>query len=402
LAPSFSFRGQPFRAEDAAGSFLERVLSAPDLESLTVVVAWARFGGLRRFEDEICAFRERGGHFQLIAGIDEGVATVPGLQLAIELADSPFVFHDRGARTFHPKIYLAQGSSRAMLLVGSSNLTAGGLYSNYEASLEAEFQLPAEAGEQALTAAREYVAALLADEELCLPLDEDLLERLIADPRYAIAPDERRRTPATEPPEGAEVEEVDQHGQVTDAGEEIFGTSRHAKAPARPLPPGAREEAMLPVGNAQSGEVTGEEISAASVARWTKVLPASDAQHPPSPNSNPLGNMRLTKAGHQIDWLTWFRHELFGPAAWQNETDRKGNPIEVAEIPFAVTIAGESLGVLTLRVDHAPHRESGQSNHASVLHWGPLAPILRETNYSDYTLTLERLVDDSYRLEISL
>jgi len=58
--------------------------------------------------------------------------------------------------------------------------------------------------------------------------------------------------------------------------------------------------------------------------------------------------------------------------------------------------------VRTLKVDHAPHRESGQSNHASVLHWGPLAPVLRETNYSGYTLTLERLADDSYRLDISL
>jgi len=389
LAPSLSFRGQPFHAEDAAGTFLERALSAPDLGALTVVVAWARSGGLRRFEDEICSFRERGGHFQLILGIDEGVATVPGLQLALQLADSPFVFHDRGARTFHPKIYLAEGPGRAMLLVGSSNLTAGGLYSNYEASLEAEFALPAEEDEQALTAVRGYVSTLRADEELCLPLDQKLLERLVGDPRYAIAPDERRSTSAAEP--SRERTEV-----------EIFGTSRHAKAPARPLPPGARGEAAPSVGGAESGEVAGEGTGAVGVARWTKVLPASDAQHPPSPNSNPLGNMRLTKAGHQIEWLTWFRHELFGPAAWHDETDRKGNPIEVAEIPFAVTIAGEPLGVRTLKVDHAPHRESGQSNHASVLHWGPLAPVLRETNYSDYTLTLERLADDSYRLDISL
>jgi hypothetical protein len=45
-----------------------------------------------------------------------------------------FVFHDENlALTFHPKVYLAHTSEGgAWLSIGSSNLTAGGLYSNYE------------------------------------------------------------------------------------------------------------------------------------------------------------------------------------------------------------------------------------------------------------------------------
>jgi hypothetical protein len=138
------------------------------------------------------------------------------------------------------------------------------------------------------------------------------------------------------------------------------------------------------------------------VATWTKVLPASDAQHPPSPGSNPLGNVRLTQAGHgKINWLTWFRHELFGPAKWEGVKDRNGNDVEIAWVPFVVTIGGKSHGVIELQVDHAVHRESGQHNHATVLHWGRLGPVLRRTDYTGHVLTLQRLSEGTYRLDIS-
>ena len=67
-----------------------------------------------------------------------------------------------------------------------------------------------------------------------------------------------------------------------------------------------------------------------------------------------------------------------------------------------MTIAGESRGVVVLQVDHAPHRESGQHNHA---HGPPLGPhsmqVLRATNYTGHTVALERMSDGSYRLDIS-
>lgn len=397
MSPTLSFRGQPFLEEDTAGAFLERALSDPEIESVTMLVAWARFGGLRRFKERFQTFRRRGGQIRLILGIDEGIATVPGLTVAIEVADRAFVFHDRTARTFHPKIYLAEGSGKAILAVGSSNLTAGGLYSNYEASLEAEFTLPAESEEAALLGAREYVAKLLADKKVCKPLDESLLARLVASPRYAISKRERRAS--TPPPKGLGAEEVD-HEETGEAGLEIFGSSKYEKPSAPGLSGSAREELkqLEPPPAPPPAPPTGAPIA---VATWTKVLPASDAQHPPSAGSNPLGNVRLTKAGHAIDWLTWFRHDLFGPAKWKKGKDRNNNDVETAAVVFDVTIAGKSQGLISLRVDHAPHRESKQANHATVLHWGPLGPLLRATDYTGYVLTLQRMSDGSYRLDIS-
>ena len=136
-------------------------------------------------------------------------------------------------------------------------------------------------------------------------------------------------------------------------------------------------------------------------ATWTKRLRKTDAQHPPSAKSNPVGSARLTKARHKISSLTWFREELFGPAAWSAGRDSKDNPIETATVSFLVSIDGQSHGLVDLKVDHAPHRVSDQDNHATVLHWGDLSPLLRDTDYTGHTLTLQRMSDGSYRLDIS-
>jgi hypothetical protein len=384
---------------------LSKTLADTDIESLTMLIAWARFGGLGRFEKEIKAFRRRGGKLQLIVGIDQGIATEPGLKLAIELATQAFVFHDSES-TFHPKLYLGEGAAKASLLVGSSNLTAGGLFSNYEASMEAEFALPSEAGEPALAAAREYIARLLADKGVCLPLTNTLLRQLMANPRYAIS--QRERRPPASKRKGRRGEGLDETAETGEPGKAIFGASKHKKPPVPKLPSRAAKELKKlekkkPSGPAPAAPVPVKE-TAAPVATWTKELSASDAQHPPSSGSKPsnvIGNVRLVKAGNPIDWKTWFRNDLFGLAAWKKARDRRKNKIEVAIVAFDVTIDGKSYGAVDLRVDHGIHRVSKQDNHATILHWDSLSSVLRETDYTGYVLTLQQMSNGSYRLDIS-
>jgi HKD family nuclease len=372
MAPSLRFRGQPFHQGDTVGAFLTEALADTGIERLTMVVAWARLGGLGRVKSELDAFRSRGGRVRLILGIDEGVATRPGLLAAIEMTDEPYVLHNRGARTFHPKLYLAEGTEKVVVLAGSSNLTAGGLFSNYEASLEAEFELPAEADSDAIVGAREYIEKLLADEELCLSLDAELLDRLLDDSRYSISKGERR-----EP------------GRARDAGEAIFGSSRHVLV----TPPKLSSEKQAEGGFDETGVVS------TAVETWIKKpLRPSNVQQSPS---HQVGSLRLTNSGNAIKCQTWFRYEMFGGEAWTDGQDENGNPKETTVIPFEVTIDGSSHGLVELEVDHAPHRESDQDNHATLLRWGDLSPTLRATDYTDYTLTIQRMSDGTYRLDIS-
>lgn len=43
--------------------------------------------------------------------------------------------HNENASTFHPKVYVFKNETQAIVVVGSGNLTEGGLFTNYEASV---------------------------------------------------------------------------------------------------------------------------------------------------------------------------------------------------------------------------------------------------------------------------
>lgn len=425
MTPSLGFLGQPAWGDQALAAFLERAARDADIDSLTVVVAWARYRGLIRVRAAIEELRARGGTTRLIVGIDEGGATRPGLLLALQLFDEAHVFHDPGGGTFHPKIYLAEGPGKVLLAVGSSNATPGGLFSNYEASLEASFTLPAEADEPALVGVHSYIRDLLAETATCLPLNEELVDRLVKSRRYSVAGHEqpsRRGRFASQ----ARVDEadLDASGFTEESGDEarLFGARQGPRVNAPLLSAKATQELhslelapddeaeqdpelpppsdVTPPAGAATGATAVKQSSSARVS-WTKVLPRGDAQQQLSSRTNVTGNVRLTQAKHDIDWTTWFREDLFGSAAWRPDTDIKGSPIERADIPFQVTIDGLGLGTIELEVTHAPHRESGQSNHTTVLRWGPLMGTMRGTDYTGYTLTLAQLPGGSFELDIS-
>lgn len=427
MSPSLRLLRQPSREADTLAAFLRRALADSAVDSLIVVVAWARFGGLARVQRELEAFKTRGGTSTIILGIDAGGATRPGLLLATALFDDAFVFHDPAGGTFHPKLYLASGSEQAFLVVGSSNATAGGLFGNYEASLEARFTLPDEHEDPALADAQAYVEELIGETELCLRLDTETIDRLVQERRYGVAGNERRRTPSALKASGSSDASDDSAGadEHAPAALKLFGARKAPRSGTPALGATALTElASLEIASDDEAEDDHEQgplphdldgpsepvrIAPASPsareaptasASWSKVLPRGDAQQV-APGTNPTGNLRLTKAKHDIDWTRWFRDDLFGSAAWRKGSDVGGKPIEVADIPFAVTIAGVALGQITLQITHAAHRESGQHNHTTVLRWGPLLPTVRATDYTKYTVTLARLTDGSFALDVS-
>ena len=127
------FVGQPFAEHPNLVDFIEHARDEGFAE-LKIAVAWAKRSGLGRVWDALGEFRDQGGRITLIVGVSEGGATKEGLELALEAADQGYVFHDP-RRTFHPKVYFASSLGQRSLMVGSSNLTAGGLSWNYEASI---------------------------------------------------------------------------------------------------------------------------------------------------------------------------------------------------------------------------------------------------------------------------
>jgi hypothetical protein len=431
MAPSVSFHGQPFGKARPAGSILRAMLDDDELSTIAIVVAWVRFRGLLRLKPSFEAFRKRGGRLRVVLGVDEGGATRPGLLGAMRLANEAYVFKDACGGTFHPKVYLGEGAHKAELLVGSTNLTPGGLYVNVEASTLTVFDLPAEDKHPALGDARLFIAGLIDDREACRRLTRKTVDELCADKRYRIALNERPRSRARGRPRGADRADIDETaaGAGTDEPGPLFSPSRRRRTripsltqadrdelaalelddPQEPGPPGAAgspEGGVPPSAPVSSGSPVPSSALAPPGAPsvtdvWTKKMNRSDAQQV-SERSNPTGLLRLTKEDHDVDPQTWFRRTFFrAPVKWKRTTDRRNNRVEQADVKFDVRIEGVDLGKFKLKVDYGIHREAKQKNIPTVIHWGPdLAKALRKRDRSGRMLTLERLDGGSYRLSI--
>ena len=144
-------------------------------------VAFVKRSGVRHIAPALTAFA-RTGHAEIVAGIDHRGTSSEGLRdllYAVSPRGRIIVFHNRLPFTFHPKVYLFKSSAAAEVLVGSGNLTEGGLFTNYEASLRLSLDL-ADPKQAKVLQSLERVLDSWADLSTgaALVLDEALLARI--------------------------------------------------------------------------------------------------------------------------------------------------------------------------------------------------------------------------------
>lgn len=370
------FSAQPWDGGRNVGDFLTDATDAPSAGSrLRIAVAWTRASGLTLAEPHFAKVTSAGGTVDLITGLSAGGATRQGLERALEVCTTVHVVFDLTGPTFHPKLYMYRGEPTSRLLVGSSNLTAGGYFRNIEAGITVE----APDGEaEVFDEVDGWLDDLIADSALVLPLTPDLLAELVAHPRYKIG-DETARAAGGSTPGSSSTEEG------------------HFSKSVR-----KRRYVVTPAGGGTAAALVEEETveptptTPATVLRvWSKPLSDSDALRPPKATTKFTGALRLTKSVFPIDKNTFFMNELFASVTWAKEGDKL-----VTVVPFKTTINGVDQGVYTLMVDFFESRISDQNNIPTVLHWGALAPVLRANDYRGHWVVLRSLSDDSFELEI--
>jgi hypothetical protein len=222
------FIGQPFIGSGTVGGALDTALRDPALMKAWFATAWAKKSGMSRIVGGLAALHRRGGTGEIIVGVDEGGATLEGLHLAMRLFDTAWVFHDPGTRTFHPKLYVVEGRETATAIVGSGNMTMGGLYENYEAGLVLDLDRHDEQHEALLASLRSYYDALLGTAGACRPLDTALIDALRLDPKIVVESERanRRRRQATT---------SQASGSVSLFGPPIGGLARAPSAEVTPI-----------------------------------------------------------------------------------------------------------------------------------------------------------------------
>lgn len=127
-----------FTHENVVGKEISKTLKSGKYTDFKIAVAYSRNSGIGRIYNELLRFSNNGGKTSVIAGIDQGHTSYQALSnLKVFAKDNMFIHYNKNRNvTFHPKIYLFGNNDIERIIVGSSNLTAGGLFSNYEANVD--------------------------------------------------------------------------------------------------------------------------------------------------------------------------------------------------------------------------------------------------------------------------
>lgn len=122
---------------------MNELLQADGLSRVRFSFAFARWDGLGLISESLEGFLERGGRFESVFGAGNGVTSPDVLLYGLMLkARYPgrtyagFIEDEYANALFHPKVCMFGFPDREVALVGSANLTGGGLVRNGETMIE--------------------------------------------------------------------------------------------------------------------------------------------------------------------------------------------------------------------------------------------------------------------------
>ncbi|TFB10222.1 hypothetical protein E3V36_04600 [Candidatus Marinimicrobia bacterium MT.SAG.2] len=122
--------------ETVIGNEITTSLGSGQYKNFKMVVAFAKNSGIGRLYNDLSSFSNQGGKVEAIVGIDQKVTSYQSLiNLKAITKENLYIHHDNGTINFHTKMYLFGNTEIDKVIVGSSNLTAGGLYMNFEANI---------------------------------------------------------------------------------------------------------------------------------------------------------------------------------------------------------------------------------------------------------------------------
>ena len=213
---------QPFDGQ--LGEIIRENLGSGEFDQLNVVVAFAKNSGVLRLREAFEDFRANGGKINLYVGIDMNVTSYEALANLLPVSNALRVVHDENGQTFHTKLFNFVGQDRSVLIVGSNNLTGGGLWTSYESSIQLDLDLKNPKHAQMQGSVEKYLQTLSSLGQIVnLVEDKSFLEALLLNSyveKEVKARVERRRTERS-----------------TNRRQTLFVVGERAKLPTLPQPP---------------------------------------------------------------------------------------------------------------------------------------------------------------------
>ena len=111
---------------------VNELLKTPAIDGFLFSLAFARENGVDRIKDNLRSVADKS---KVFIGIRNGITSAQSILSLLKIGIKPYVVDTvSNSKMFHPKIYAAYSETRAFVILGSANLTVGGLNQNIEAS----------------------------------------------------------------------------------------------------------------------------------------------------------------------------------------------------------------------------------------------------------------------------
>lgn len=172
-------------------NWLNDKFSSSAYNSFRCLIAFAKVKPMYKLHESIQKWNASGNQTEAIIGIDHNGTSAQALQYALSNFQHTYIMHAEHS-TFHPKMYLFSGEAEAAFYCGSSNLTPGGLETNFEGGVILTLALPEDAA--LFSQANASFESLLPPSlPCCAELTSAVLEQLIDE---GLLLDESLRRPA--------------------------------------------------------------------------------------------------------------------------------------------------------------------------------------------------------------
>lgn len=353
---------------------IRSLLELPKPTQILVSVAFVRSAGLEAIQDSIKPLAAKTKFF---VGIRNDITSIQAIKQLLALGLDLYVV-DTGTRhtIFHPKLYLAKSVTNAIAIVGSANMTFGGLHNNIEVSTRMALDLAknpndklfvdaiVDAFNEMLTNHPNHVFKIKDEKHADQLFDEGRL----ADEAVIIAPSS-----------GSSVRKGDR--------DELSPMKLVRVNRTRPK----TSNTATPVASATNPPA--KPIKGTKYLVWeSKPLSERDLSIPEGKKTNPTGSMGLKKGLYtSIDQRHYFYDEVFSDLPWV--PDSAGSKTLRVTAKFELVIKNVSYGVFDLVLSHKTDKASAsykQSNFMTQLHWGAAKGLIAKKDLLGRNLYLYR------------
>jgi HKD family nuclease len=222
----FIGQGYNMNEENSVASELIKAFNNPNFDRFSCLVAFASRSGISALTPHVNTSKNHIDTFRVIVGIDQNGTSQEALEEILSWNIEGFVYYTPQRIIFHPKVYLFQGETENLIVIGSSNLTQMGLAQNVEASVAIQFTHGDESGNEILNQIRIYYGPMFDGTEPNLQsLTEELIARLV---RSGLVPNEakRRKLYAKDTEEAEVANQVREEGEEGDDIGDLFGSTK--------------------------------------------------------------------------------------------------------------------------------------------------------------------------------